>query len=46
MGSAPVGLNIDLPFEYSNEFIDDDKDINFDYFFVEKLCLWNTCKLL
>ena len=39
MGSAPsVGLNIDLPFEaHSNEFIDDDKDINFDYFFVRKV---------
>ena len=34
MGSAPsVGLNIDLPFEaHSNEFIDNDKEINFDYF--------------
>lgn len=39
MGSAPsVGLNIDLPFEaHSNKFIDDDKDINFDYFFVRKV---------
>ena len=39
MGSAPsVGLNIDLPFEaHSNKFIDNDKDINFDYFFVRKV---------
>ena len=41
MGSAPsVGLNIDLPFEaHSNKFIDNDKDINFDYFFVRNLTL-------
>ncbi|KAB1065921.1 LOG family protein [Salibacter halophilus] len=33
-----VGLNIDLPFEqHSNEYIDNDKLINFDYFFVRKL---------
>ncbi len=33
-----VGLNIDLPFEQmSNQFIDMDKLINFDYFFVRKL---------
>jgi uncharacterized protein (TIGR00730 family) len=33
-----VGLNIDLPFEqHSNEYIDPDKLINFDYFFVRKL---------
>ena len=32
-----VGLNIDLPFEQKhNEFIDTDKCINFDYFFVRK----------
>ena len=39
MGSAPsVGLNIELPFEaHNNKFIDDDKDINFDYFFVRKV---------
>ena len=39
MGSAPsVGLNIDLPFEaHSNRFIDNDEDINFDYFFVRKV---------
>lgn len=33
-----VGLNINLPFEqYSNPYIDPDKLINFDYFFVRKL---------
>lgn len=33
-----VGLNIDLPFEQkSNPYIDMDKLINFDYFFVRKL---------
>jgi uncharacterized protein (TIGR00730 family) len=33
-----VGLNIDLPFEQnSNEFIDNDKLITFDYFFVRKV---------
>lgn len=33
-----VGLNIDLPFEQmSNAYIDPDKLINFDYFFVRKL---------
>lgn len=33
-----VGLNIDLPFEqHSNPYIDQDKLINFDYFFVRKL---------
>lgn len=33
-----VGLNIDLPFEQnSNEFIDPDKLIEFDYFFVRKV---------
>lgn len=33
-----VGLNIVLPFEQSaNTFIDDDKLINFDYFFVRKV---------
>ncbi|NNJ54630.1 MAG: TIGR00730 family Rossman fold protein, partial [Bacteroidia bacterium] len=35
---ASVGLNIDLPFEQSsNPFIDDDKDINFNFFFVRKV---------
>lgn len=33
-----VGLNIDLPFEQeSNQYIDPDKLINFDYFFVRKV---------
>ena len=33
-----VGLNIDLPFEQeSNKYIDNDKLINFDYFFVRKV---------
>ncbi len=33
-----VGLNIELPFEQShNEFIDNDKILNFDYFFVRKV---------
>lgn len=38
-GNGPsVGLNIDLPFEQtSNPFIDGDKLINFDFFFVRKV---------
>ena len=33
-----VGLNIELPFEQSyNEYIDKDKVLNFDYFFVRKV---------
>jgi uncharacterized protein (TIGR00730 family) len=33
-----VGLNIDLPFEQNdNEFIDRDKSLNFNYFFVRKM---------
>ena len=33
-----VGLNIELPFEQSsNTYIDNDKLINFDYFFVRKV---------
>ena len=33
-----VGLNIELPFEQSsNSYIDNDKLINFDYFFVRKV---------
>ncbi|MBL0329700.1 MAG: TIGR00730 family Rossman fold protein [Bacteroidetes bacterium] len=36
-GGKSVGLNIVLPFEQtSNTFIDNDKSINFDYFFVRK----------
>ncbi len=37
-GGTSVGLNIDLPFEqHSNPFIDSDKNINFNYFFVRKV---------
>lgn len=37
-GGRSVGLNIDLPFEqHSNPYIDRDKLINFDYFFVRKV---------
>jgi uncharacterized protein (TIGR00730 family) len=36
-GGKSVGLNIELPFEQKhNDFIDSDKCINFDYFFVRK----------
>jgi len=37
-GGKSVGLNIELPHEqYSNPYIDQDKLISFDYFFVRKL---------
>ncbi len=37
-GGVSVGLNIELPFEQSgNPYIDNDKLINFDYFFVRKV---------
>jgi len=37
-GGKSVGLNIELPFEqYSNSYIDKDKIINFNYFFVRKV---------
>ncbi len=37
-GGKSVGLNIELPHEqYSNPYIDTDKLISFDYFFVRKL---------
>tara|TARA_Y100000589_G_scaffold288675_1_gene290246 strand:+ start:2401 stop:3102 length:702 start_codon:yes stop_codon:yes gene_type:complete len=37
-GGKSVGLNIKLPFEQqANKFIDKDKIINFDYFFVRKV---------
>jgi uncharacterized protein (TIGR00730 family) len=37
-GGKSVGLNIDLPFEqHNNLYIDDDKILNFDYFFVRKV---------
>jgi uncharacterized protein (TIGR00730 family) len=35
---ASVGLNIELPFEqHFNPYIDHDKNLNFDYFFVRKV---------
>lgn len=35
---SSVGLNIDLPFEqHSNPYIDSDKEIDFNYFFVRKV---------
>jgi len=37
-GGVSVGLNIDLPYEQThNKFIDSDKVIDFDYFFVRKV---------
>ena len=37
-GGNSVGLNIDLPFEQNeNPFIDRDKSLDFDYFFVRKV---------
>lgn len=37
-GGTSVGLNIELPFEqHYNPFIDRDKNLNFDYFFVRKV---------
>ena len=37
-GGTSVGLNINLPFEQKhNEYIDDDKLMNFEYFFVRKV---------
>jgi len=37
-GGKSVGLNIELPFEqHSNPYIDQDKNINFDFFFVRKV---------
>jgi uncharacterized protein (TIGR00730 family) len=37
-GGPSVGLNIDLPFEqHYNPFIDNDKRLDFDYFFVRKV---------
>ena len=37
-GGTSVGLNIELPFEqHDNSYIDSDKSIDFDYFFVRKV---------
>ena len=37
-GGVSVGLNIDLPFEQNdNPYIDNDKNLEFDYFFVRKV---------
>ncbi|MGB5191267.1 TIGR00730 family Rossman fold protein [Robiginitalea sp.] len=37
-GGTSVGLNIDLPFEQNdNPYIDKDKSLDFDYFFVRKV---------
>ena len=37
-GGTSVGLNIELPFEqHDNPYIDNDKSIDFDYFFVRKV---------
>jgi len=37
-GGTSVGLNIDLPFEqHDNPYIDSDKSLDFDYFFVRKV---------
>ena len=37
-GGKSVGLNIELPFEqHPNPYIDSDKSINFDFFFVRKV---------
>jgi uncharacterized protein (TIGR00730 family) len=38
LGGRSVGLNIELPFEQqTNPFVDPDKNLNFDYFFVRKV---------
>ena len=37
-GGKSIGLNINLPFEQShNEYIDSDKNLDFNYFFTRKL---------
>lgn len=37
-GGKSVGLNIQLPFEqHANEFVDKDRNLHFDYFFVRKV---------
>ena len=41
---SSVGLNIELPFEQeANSFIDKDKLIHFDYFFVRKVMFMKYC---
>ena len=41
-GGTSVGLNIELPFEqHHNPYIDRDKNLNFDYFFVRKVMFVN-----
>jgi uncharacterized protein (TIGR00730 family) len=38
-GGKSIGLNIKLPFEnVPNKYVDNDKSINFDYFFARKVC--------
>ena len=40
-GGTSVGLNIELPFEqHDNPYIDSDKSLDFDYFFVRKVLLF------
>jgi uncharacterized protein (TIGR00730 family) len=37
-GGKSVGLNIELPFEqHANDFVDKDRNLHFDYFFVRKV---------
>ena len=44
-GGTSVGLNIELPFEqHNNPYIDSDKSIDFDYFFVRKVMLSSILK--
>ena len=44
LGSS-VGLNIELPFEqHDNPYIDEDKSIDFDYFFVRKVMFMKYSK--
>ena len=44
LGSS-VGLNIELPFEqHDNPYIDEDKSLDFDYFFVRKVMFMKYSK--